>query len=274
MWEGETEPYSQIFVPGTSQSIELSCSLTGVGFVSPVSGCTDAEASNYHASAYEEDGSCVYSTAECAPFEYQGYTYDVIEIGGQCWFAENLRSSNYTNGEAIEEIEDSFIWATTNEGAQCTLNNDPENAFIYGRLYNGWSVLDERGLCPSGWHVPTDADWMTLESELGMTEWSGLCDDGFRGDFSVAQAMKASPDDEPGWNGTNSSGLSSLPGEARGQYNFENLTACNFWSQSEVDNFSPTCGLWSRRLRNFNFSGVERSNRDLNTGMSIRCIQD
>lgn len=271
-WAGEAYSYPQIFVAGTSQSIELSCYMSGVGFTSPVAGCTDPEASNYHASAYEPDGSCVYSTAECAPVAYQGYTYDVVEIGTQCWFSENLRSSNYTNGEAIEEIEDSFIWNTTNEGAQCTLNNDPENVFIYGRLYNGWSVLDERGLCPSGWHVPTDADWMTLESELGMMEWSGLCGLGYRG-VSVAQAMKASPDDEPGWNGTNSSGLSSLPGEARGQYGFESDIACAFWSQSEVD-FSPSCGLWSRRLINFSPSGVGREVRDLNVGMSVRCIQD
>ena len=58
----------------------------------------------------------------------------------------------------------------TNLGAQAIYNNDASNLADYGRLYNWYAVDDARGLCPSGWHVPTDGEYMTLEMALGMSE--------------------------------------------------------------------------------------------------------
>lgn len=261
-------------VPETNQSIQLWCWGSGSGYVDPVSGCTDPQASNYHVGAYEDDGSCTYAANECSPIEFQGYTYNVVEIGDQCWFSENLRSSDYTNGDAIEEIEDGFAWSLTNEGAQCIMDNDPENLVTYGRLYNGLAVLDDRGLCPSGWHVPTDADWMTLEFELGMP-WGALCGFGTRaGGEGIGQALKASEVDNPGWNGTNSSGFSALPGGSRHWVGWNGAgQQGRFWSQSLVH--SNACyDLWSRGLSAFYLSGVERTNFDENVGLSVRCLQD
>ena len=130
-------------------------------FVCPVSGCTDETAGNYNPEAVIEDGSCVYGPLECggvSTVTYDGYTYDLVAIGDQCWFAENLRNEHYANGDAIPgDLSDVSGRSTTN-GAQARLyNNDVQsNLADYGRLYNWYAVDDARGLCPSGWHVPTD----------------------------------------------------------------------------------------------------------------------
>ena len=95
-----------------------------------------------------------------------------MQIGEQCWFAENLRNEHYANGDAIPGELSNSEWNAddTNLGAQAIYNNDASNLADYGRLYNWYAVDDARGLCPSGWHVPTDGEFMTLEMELGMSE--------------------------------------------------------------------------------------------------------
>ena len=134
-------------------------------FVCPVSGCTDETAGNYSPEAVIEDGSCVYGPLECggvSTVTYDGYTYDLVAIGDQCWFAENLRNEHYANGEAIPGDLSNGEWYSTTNGAQAIYANDASNLADYGRLYNWYAVDDARGLCPSGWHVPTDGEFMTL----------------------------------------------------------------------------------------------------------------
>ena len=80
--------------------------------------------------------------------------------------------------------------------------NDASNLTDYGRLYNWFAVDDARGLCPSGWHVPTDVEYTTLTDGLGGTSVAG-------------GKMKSSPEDSPAWNGTNTSGFSGLAGGYR-----------------------------------------------------------
>ena len=98
-------------------------------------------------------------------------------------------------------------------GAQAIYNNDASNLADYGRLYNWYAVDDARGLCPSGWHVPTDGEYMTLEMELGMSE-SEANGQGWRGTDQGTQ-MKSSASDSPSWDGTNTSGFSGLAGGYR-----------------------------------------------------------
>ena len=121
--------------------------------------------------------------SRCTSMEYDGYTYDLVAIGDQCWFAENLRNEHYANGDAISGNLSGNDWisASYGEGAQTIYGegisevgsgseDEAANLAAYGRLYNWYAVDDARGLCPSGWHVPSDAEWMTLEMELYMTE--------------------------------------------------------------------------------------------------------
>ena len=138
----------------------------------------------------------------------------------------------------------------------------------YGRLYNWYAVDDARGLCPSGWHVPTDGEWMTMEMALGMSE-ADANDTAFRGTDQGTQ-MKT----DYGWygsgNGTNSSGFSGLPGGYRiGDGSFSDAGQYGFWWSS-----SPNGSVaWGRYLYG-GFEGVLRGNFDLRYGFSVRCVRD
>ena len=240
-------------------------------YVCSVSGCTDETAGNYNPEAVIEDGSCVYGPLECggvSTVTYDGYTYDLVAIGDQCWFAENLRSEHYANGDAIPGELSNSEWSGTSNGAQAIYNNSPVNLADYGRLYNWYAVDDSRGLCPSGWHIPTDGEFMTLEIELGMSE-SEANDTGWRGTDQGTQ-MKSSPSGDPSWNGTNTSGFSGLAGGYRyldGDFFSGGYYGC-FWSASAIGT-----NAWSRFL----LGGDTEVNRDLyslRNGFSVRCVRD
>ena len=202
------------------------------------------------------------------PMNYHGYDYATVQIGEQCWFAENLRNEHYANGDVIPvELSDSE-WSSTTEGAQAIYNNDASNLADYGRLYNWYAVDDARGLCLSGWHVPTDGEFMTLEMELGMSE-SEANSDGWRGTDQGTQ-MKSSPGDNPSWNGTNTSGFSGLAGGHRLFNGTFDLGGYNgyFWSSSLLGS-----DAWDRELF-IGFTEVARSNSYLRYGFSVRCVRD
>ncbi len=146
--------------------------------------------------------------------EYGGHSYATIDIGEQCWFSENLRSTLYANGDVIPSTLTDSQWNNANAGATtiygeddgCTdyspdLDScDPVVALEeYGRLYNWYAVDDSRGLCPSGWHVPSQTEWQSLISFQG-------------GSSSAGEALKSTY----GWiysgQGTNSSQFSDIPG--------------------------------------------------------------
>ncbi len=133
-----------------------------------------------------------------------GHSYGVVEIGDQCWFAENLRTTVYADGSAIPEETDNTAWAGLSTGARCDYDNDASNVATYGRLYNWYAATDAAELCPTGWHVPTDDEWTALETYLGANGHSG----------TEGAALKSTS----GWagaNGTDDFGFSALPGGSR-----------------------------------------------------------
>lgn len=101
---------------------------------------------------------------------FDGYSYSTVLIGDQCWFAENLRTEHFTNGDTLTQVSNNGEWYSPTQSASAAYEFDESNVEVYGRLYNGYAVEDDRGLCPSAWHVPTDEDYMLLEIELGMSE--------------------------------------------------------------------------------------------------------
>lgn len=214
---------------------------------------------------------------------FDGYTYDLVAIGNQCWFAENLNTEHYANGDAIPANLSDSEWSSAMSGAVSVYGEDsgcdnysPDGDACdpdwsvngYGRLYNWYAVDDARGLCPTGWHVPTDGEWMTLEMELGMSE-SAADSAGWRGTDQGAQ-MKTTY----GWNGegnaTNSSGFSCLPGGYRNANGyFSNAGYYGYWWSS-----SPSgSNAWYRYLFG-DHSYVNRLNYNLRYGFSIRCLRD
>lgn len=94
--------------------------------------------------------------------------YNTVTIGTQVWMKENLKVSHYTNGDPIPEVKDSLAWLIQTKGAWCNNENKPANGIVYGKLYNWHAANDLRGIAPKGWHVPSDAEWKTLEMYVGM----------------------------------------------------------------------------------------------------------
>ena len=205
------------------------------------------------------------------PVHYHGYDYPTVQIGEQCWFAENLRTELYSNGDAIPGGLSEGEWSNTdsiNLGAQAIQSGNSANLADYGRLYNWYAVDDERGLCRSGWHVPTDGEFMSLEMELGMSE-SDANGVNFRGSDQGTQ-LKSSSDDSPSWNGTNTSGFSGLAGGVRyADGSFYLLTShVYFWSASPNGE-----NAWYRNLYTYS-SEVGRDHFGHRGGFSVRCVQD
>jgi uncharacterized protein (TIGR02145 family) len=204
------------------------------------------------------------------PVSYQSYDYATVLIGDQCWFAENLRNENYDNGDAIPAGLSDSEWSSTTSGATAVYGESATNLEIYGRLYNWYAVDDARGLCPSGWHVPTDGEWMTMEMALGMSE-SEANSTGWRGTDQGTQ-MKTTYGWNGGGNGTNSSGFSGLPGGFRVNLGFFDLAGDlgSWWSSSPSGSGSHA---WSRFLSN-DYEGVYRSSFSRRGGFSVRCVRD
>ena len=223
------------------------------------------------------------------PLEYQGYDYETVQIGEQCWFAENLRAENYENSDAIPSNLSDSEWTSTTSGAVAVYGEDTgcqnfspdidacdpsQSLEEYGRLYNWHAVDDARGICPSGWHVPTDGEWMTMEMALGMSEEQANLT-GWRGTDQGTQ-MRTTYGWSAGVNGTNASGFSGLPGGGRTYegtfFNAGNLG--DWWSSS------PNCSdAWYRSVTSdpnqTKLMGVYRGAYCMSYyALSIRCIKD
>ena len=218
-------------------------------------------------------GQAVTPTFVCGnPVSYQGYDYATVLIGDQCWFAENLRSENYENGDAIPSNLSDSEWSSTTSGALAVHgedagcdNNSPDidacdpaqSLNEYGRLYNWYAVDDARGLCPSGWHVPTDGEWTVMTDFLG-------------GESIAGGQMKTSYGWYNGGNGTNSSGFSGLPGGDRVSNGFFYSSGYyGYWWSSSANGSNG----WYRYLYNY-FENVTRTNGGPRRGYSVRCVRD
>lgn len=96
--------------------------------------------------------------------DIDGNEYPIVKIGDQLWFGDNLRTTRYVNGDPIPLITNDSEWSKLNQGAWCWYDNNSNHDVKYGKLYNWYAVTDSRGLCPEGWHVPTDEEWYEMEN--------------------------------------------------------------------------------------------------------------
>jgi uncharacterized protein (TIGR02145 family) len=187
-----------------------------------------------------------------------GNHYDTVMIGEQEWTAENLNVSHFRNRDSIPEIEDIKEWQKAGDKgkpAWCYYNSDSVSGKIYGKLYNWYAVSDPRGLAPDGWHIPSTSEWGSLEGYLGSDNTAGT-------------KMKVTK----GWDGTNTSGFTALPGGYRNNSSaFVHISSIgSWWSSSETT--SDTTSAWSRSL-GYGDGVVSRSYDSKRVGLSVRCIK-
>jgi uncharacterized protein (TIGR02145 family) len=195
--------------------------------------------------------------------DIDGNLYHTVQIGNQCWMQSNLKVSKYRNGDVIPTGLSNSAWQNTTAGAYSIYNNAFVNDTLYGKLYNYYAVLDTRGLCPTGWHVPTDGEWNNMQATLGS--------------FSVRGGVLKSKSTQPtlgGWTSpntaaTNSSGFTALPGGRRnGLGVFEFIE-----NEGHYGYYFSLSGGGCRLLRSnsgyMGFVGLDNT-----VGFSVRCLRD
>jgi uncharacterized protein (TIGR02145 family) len=198
------------------------------------------------------------STSTC--IDYDGNAYPTFQIGAQVWMSENLRVTHYRNGDAIPNVTDNTAWAALTTGAYCWYDNNQGTNAKYGALYNWYAVDDSRGLCPAGWHEPTDAEWTTLTTYLGGESVAG-------GKMKSASALWGSPNTDA----TNSSGYKGLPGGHRvisGGFNSVGYYGV-WWTSTEGGGDDA----WYRYLH-YSDPGVNRDYDYKESGFSVRCLRN
>jgi uncharacterized protein (TIGR02145 family) len=189
-------------------------------------------------------------------------TSNDITIGNQAWSSTNLNVSSYRNGDVIPQVTDQTTWNSLTTGAWCWYNNDSVTyAATYGKLYNWYAVNDTRGLAPSGWHIPTDAEWTILTNYLGGTSIAG----------GKMKKNGTSNWKSPNTGATNESGFSALPGGSResdGAFTNVGNFGC-WWSASEN---TPTTARFS--YLDYSFAGVLILTDNKKRAFSVRCVRD
>ncbi len=193
-------------------------------------------------------------------FDIDSNVYNTVTIGTQVWLLENLKTTRYRNGSVIPNITGDTEWANKTTGAYCWNYNDIANKTTYGLLYNHYAVTDSRNLCPAGWHVPTFAEWMTLEDYLGGSSVAG-------GKLKATTLWQS-----PNTGADNSSGFTALPGGGRNHDgSFSAVTINAYWWSSTV--LESASFAWSFGMY-FGRSSVDNSGDNRKYGYSVRCIRD
>ena len=188
--------------------------------------------------------------------DIDGNTYKTVQIGRQCWMAENLKTSKYQDGTTIPNVTGNSQWGRLTTGAWVHYDNSSANETVYGKLYNWYAVADRRNVCPTGWYVPSDAEWTILSNFIGT-------DVGFK--------MKSTT----GWvnngNGSNASGFNGLPGGYRFPDDEFNAVGRDgyFWSSSEASS-----GVARNRGLGGGVRALGRGSHYKSDGFSVRCVLD
>ncbi len=194
--------------------------------------------------------------------DVDGNSYKTVYIGNQQWMAENLKVSKYNDGSDIPNVTD---WGNLTTGAWTYYNNDAANNDKYGKLYNWYAVSPttngNKNICPTGWHVPTDAEWTVLTDYLGGESVAG-------GKMKEVGTISWN---SPNTDATNTSLFTGLPGGYRGvSGNSVEIGNIGYWWSSTEYTSSLS---WSRYLNN-NDGNVFKYNVGMHDGFSIRCLKD
>jgi uncharacterized protein (TIGR02145 family) len=190
-----------------------------------------------------------------------------VTIGTQIWQSTNLDVTTYRDGTPIPEVKDATAWASLTTGAWCYYENTTANGTTYGKLYNWYAVAGihdndastpNKVLAPTGWHVPSDAEWTTLTDFLG-------------GGMGAGGKMKATGTtlwSAPNTDATNSSGFTGLPGGYVSNGTFYDIGNYGFWWGSSVNTTYRFLDSNSGVAYRLYESGSE------SVGCSVRCLKD
>lgn len=205
--------------------------------------------------------------------DYEGRVYNVVQIGNQCWMAENLRTGYLNDGTRIPQHElqkttgESEGWESATEPAMST---SPEFDNSYSRIYNGYAALSGK-LCPEGWHIPTFEELIVLRDTLG----------GSRGD--AGHALKGTRFWSDNSKATNTSGFTAYPTVSRrenGYFNVQGIfggtwqSSTAYWTVAWPKNASWDSGAGIMILEDDDDDIDTQRENILNRGYACRCVKD
>lgn len=201
--------------------------------------------------------------------DIDGNTYPTVIIGAQEWMAENLRTTHYQDGSLIPNLTNDDEWViSTTSGVWCSIDHDPSYDLVYGKLYNWYTAVDPRNVCPLGWHIPSEVEFEILFDnfpplqEGGPLKTTGTIEDG----TGLWHA--------PNQSATNQSGFSAVPAGGH-DYNVTTDSwfvigyAAYWWSATESD---PNMGFQIRL--SYGSSSSSGSPIYKHVGNSLRCVRD
>ena len=216
--------------------------------------------------------------------DFDGNAYSTVKLGGQCWTAENLRTTHYSNGDPID------LGTTTSTITPYRYNpaSDSTNVSTYGYLYNWAAVMNGatsseanpsgvQGICPTGWHVPSNAEWMELETFVSSQD-QYVCY--YQNLPNIGKALASTT----GWNNSTSTacgvGTTQSTNNATG---FNARPAGNYYASGGngfgyYANFWTTTNVTNSEAHSYNLSytspSLNRSNSGEASGFSVRCVRD
>ena len=213
--------------------------------------------------------------------DYDNITYNTVQLGNQCWMKENLRTTHYSDGTPIALGSST----STTVAYRYYPNNYNTNVSTYGYLYNWKAVMRNsssteanpsgvQGICPTGWHVPSDAEWNQLVSYIS-SQSQYRCNS-----FSsnIAKALASTS----GWSSStttcavgntpsnnNATGFAAMPAGSHGGSSGDFGSSAFYWSATQ----SNSSYAYYRGLNN-NSAMVTRSNYSKSIGYSVRCLKN
>ena len=247
----------------------------------------------------EEDGVPCPGTPTVTDID--GNVYATVRIGGQCWMAENLKTTRYQDGSSIDYPGiNETLWDTITSGAYAWYDNDTAYKNIYGGLYNGYTILNSTSVCPIGWHVPSDEEWCILENyvERGTDTYCDIMGHNERGKNSgrILKSCRTTPgsgvpaacetNQQPVWSyynndfGYDTYSFSAIPGGRRmNSYPLNNYWGLSddgcYWTTGiyvyESNGYSSLFYRWFDSDEFYVWRGPAGTMQD---GFSIRCIKD
>lgn len=196
--------------------------------------------------------------------DIDGNVYGTVQIGDQLWMAQDLKTTRYKDGSPIPNVENYDEWANLTLPAYSWYNNDSLNANDFGALYN-WYVVETEKLCPEGWHVPADEEWIILETILGGAKIAGgaLKEEG--------TAFWKTPNTEA----SNESGFAARPGGYRsynGTFNLMRISGY-WWSTSQKSWYGAAPRIVYRNVL-YDDRAFYRDIAEKTNGFSVRCVKD
>ena len=186
--------------------------------------------------------------------------YNTVTIGTQVWTVENLKVTHFTTGDPIPKVTENSGWNDLTSWAYCENYNSTDSSLIYGHLYNFYAAVSG-ALCPIGWHVPSDQEWITLLNYMG-------------GDTIAGGKLKESGTahwKSPNTGASNETGFTGLPAGYRNntQGFLDNRAVGFWWSSTEIYTFQSyyiRVDYYSNDVKHlFDFKG---------NGYSVRCVKD